>query len=278
MSEINPINISNQQNNLPAIQEINIKPENIDSVYATEKLEQDRTKFNESFFELPLNNENAQGAKAFYSGLINNKESLCQDLNLTSEEYDALSCVAMALASQETGMGFEERYDKENNGSIVDIGRDIGIIFKNLIGKKGSASSGLTQMKVYDLVSGQDGKIKVLFEKYGIKAKNKISNNLYENPDKAAAATMIMLSELADENYNQYKSILSNSHNEIRGNLDPTLSDEECINIGLEILTAIQDAYKDMRPSKQEKLRNGFKDWLLSYNGFENTKECDCIY
>ena len=186
--------------------------EDISILYTTEKVEKDRTTFSESFNEVLLDSSE-QGAK-FLSGLKENKDSLCSELGLTSEQYDSLACVALALASQETGMGEEKGYESENTG----IGKFIRGIAKQIDVWRGgaSASSGLTQMKIYDFLNGDKltDEQKDILTRYGIEANGVAKDNLYANPDKAAIATMVVLTSIY-ENYDDYKEVLSTEHQKI---------------------------------------------------------------
>ena len=126
-----------------------IQLEDISILYTTDKKEEDRTTFEETFNNVYVN-DSGQGQK-FLSGLIDNKENLMKELGLTEDQYDSLACTALALASQETGMGQEEGYNEENKG----IGKLFRGILKQIDVLRGgaSASSGLTQMKIYDFIN-----------------------------------------------------------------------------------------------------------------------------
>ncbi len=239
--------------------------EDISILYTTEKVEKDRTTFSESFNEVLLDSSE-QGAK-FLSGLKENKDSLCSELGLTSEQYDSLACVALALASQETGMGEEKGYESENTG----IGKFIRGIAKQIDVWRGgaSASSGLTQMKIYDFLNGDKltDEQKDILTRYGIEANGVAKDNLYANPDKAAIATMVVLTSIY-ENYDDYKEVLSTEHQKIGESItdDPSkLAEIEAR--GNELLDDIYEVYKGASDSKKIEIRETFKQWLLSTNG-----------
>ncbi|HIS89667.1 TPA: hypothetical protein IAA87_09655 [Candidatus Avigastranaerophilus faecigallinarum] len=239
--------------------------EDISILYTTEKVEKDRTTFSESFNEVLLDSSE-QGAK-FLSGLKENKDSLCSELGLTSEQYDSLACVALALASQETGMGEEKGYESENTG----IGKFIRGIAKQIDVWRGgaSASSGLTQMKIYDFLNGDKltDEQKDILTRYGIEANGVAKDNLYANPDKAAIATMVVLTSIY-ENYDDYKEVLSTEHQKIGESItdDPSkLAEIEAR--GNELLDDIYEVYKGASDSQKIEIRETFKQWLLSTNG-----------
>ena len=200
------------QNNLDETNLFDI--EKIDSVYVTTKPEDKRTTFDETFQERFLDEKDALDGKLFLDGLKNNKydsalqnkngepkiltTGLVTDLGLTEQQYDALSCVALALASQETGMGLEKGYAEENTG----IGKVVRTFLKGIheqFFNGGSASSGLTQMKIQDFADGyakyDPEKYKLLCD-YGIVSGEGKVVDLFKNPDKAAVATMIVLSDI----------------------------------------------------------------------------------
>jgi len=110
MDEINS-NIGSFKNNQDKLQNqaqsVNIDTESINSVFVTCKKEDKRTTFAGTFKEVDFEYAPTKQGQEFLEGLKKNKESLMADLGLGEEEYDALSCVALALASQETGMGLE---------------------------------------------------------------------------------------------------------------------------------------------------------------------------
>lgn len=239
--------------------------EDISILYTTEKVEKDRTTFSESFNEVLLDSSE-QGAK-FLSGLKENKDGLCSELGLTSEQYDSLACVALALASQETGMGEEKGYESENTG----IGKFIRGIAKQIDVWRGgaSASSGLTQMKIYDFLNGDKltDEQKDILTRYGIEANGVAKDNLYANPDKAAIATMVVLTSIY-ENYDDYKEVLSTEHQKIGESItdDPSkLAEIEAR--GNELLDDIYEVYKGASDSQKIEIRETFKQWLLSTNG-----------
>lgn len=242
-----------------------IELEDISILYTTEKTEEKRSTFDETFNEVSLT-ESEQGEK-FLSGLKENKTGLCEDLGLTSDQYDSLACVALALASQETGMGEEKGYESENTG----IGKFFRGIAKQIDVWRGgsSASSGLTQMKIYDFLNGDKltTEQKNILKEYGIEAKGISNNNLYQNPDKAAIATMVVLTSIY-ENYDDYKEVLSTEHEKVGASIaeDPSKL-EEIEARGNELLNDIYEVYKGASDSQKIEIRETFKQWFLSTNG-----------
>ncbi|MBQ3640703.1 hypothetical protein II906_02060 [bacterium] len=247
----------------------NINLDEITTIFTTEKKEDKRTTFDETFTERALDDKKAKQGKKFLEGLKNNKDSLAADLGLTSEQYDALACIALGLASQETGMGLEDGYKAENTSvNPVKWARDIAKKVGSALGKTGSASSGLTQMKIYDFMqkgSLSDNEISIL-EKYGIKASSVTSNNLYKNPDKAAVATMVVLKNIS-EDYDVYKQKILDAHKKAGEKVEPELTSGQAIVKGCQLLSDITHAYNDMPNDKQNEVRQTLKQWFLSGDG-----------
>ena len=242
--------------------EQDIKLEDISIMYTTEKKEEDRSTFDATFKEVPL--DQTPEGKKFLNGLISNKNSLMKDLNLESEEYDNLACIALALASQETGMGEEKGYDSENKG-ILSLFRKFAKLFDD-----SSASSGLTQMKIYDFLNSDKpltDKEKAIIKKYGITAKGKSTNNLYKNPDKSAVATMVILSSISN-NYDNYKNTLASEHEKLEKEFKKNgITPADALKKGENILDNIVKIYDNIDESKtQSKFRETLKQFFLSQN------------
>jgi len=174
------------------------------------------------------------------------------------------SCLALALASQETGMGSEVGYMEENTG-FGKIVRGVKKFGHVLIGG-GSASSGLTQMKINDFVNKKlsDDEVKLL-KSLGVKAFFLNTNNLFDNPDKAAAATIVVLNLFA-ANYDEYKNMLKNNHEEIGKAFTDSLTEAERIALGEQKIAEIMEVYVSVPNDVKSELRNAFKDWLKSAN------------
>ncbi len=250
--------------------ENDIRLEDISIMYTTEKTEENRSTFDETFKEVPVNQ--TPDGKKFLEGLINNKESLSKELGLGSEEYDNLACVALALASQETGMGEEKGYDSENKG-IKKLVRSFLKLFDD-----SSASSGLTQMKIHDFLNSDTKlteKEKQIIESYGIQSTGKSSNNLYNNPDKSAIATMVVLSSIAN-NYDNYKNVLNSKHEELaNGFTNP----DDALQKGNEILNNIINFYVNISNSdSQQEFRETLKQFILSEDGTKIGNNIDKNY
>ena len=266
--EINncPIGSNLNQNEIKTkYEKDDIDLEDISILYTTEKVEKDRSTFSETFKEVSLNN--SEEGEKFLSGLKENKDSLCEELGLTSEQYDSLACIALALASQETGMGEETGYDSENTG----IGKFFrGIAKKFDVWRGGaSASSGLTQMKIYDFLNSDKltDEQKDILKSHGIEANSVSDDNLYNNPDKAAIATMVVLTSIY-ENYDDYKEVLSSEHQKIGESITDDPSELEGIEArGNELLDNIYEVYKGASDSQKIEIRETFKQWFLSTNG-----------
>ena len=247
----------------------NFEVEKIDTIFTTEKEEFSRKDFEETFDEKDINDKKSEQGKKFHEGLTKNKSSLMKDLGLSDDEYDSLACIAMALASQETGMGLEKGYKAENtDGNIEKILRDKAIEAGDKISSsQPSASSGLTQIKIHDYMENPE--IKETLEKYGIVSENKVRNNLYSEPDKAAVATMVILADIAKNSYSKYENALEEVHQKIRTTLDPNLTDEQCVKKGENALKILEDVYNKCTiddSGKFSRTNTGqiLTNWLLS--------------
>ncbi len=248
--------------NSPSKEE-NINLEDISILYTTEKTEENRTSFDETFNQTKVSSDK-NGAK-FLNGLIDNKSTLCEELNITEEQYDALACIALALSSQETGMGHEKGYVDENTG-IGGAARKLMKKVHSWFGG-GSASSGMTQMKIYDFLNGNTltAEQKEIMKSHGIEAKGIATNNLYANPDKAAVATIVVLSSIAS-NYDEYLNVLKTSHNETKSQISE-LNSTQFLDAGNKRINNIKEIYNKSDENKQKKIRETFKQVLLSTNG-----------
>lgn len=247
-----------------------INLEDISILYSTDKVESKRTTFENTFTEIETDDTADTDGEKFLEGLKENKTALIKDLGLSESEYNNLACIALALASQETGMGNEEGYKSENTGA-GGFFRKIGKWFDvNLFGGS-SASSGLTQMKIYDFINGDKltQEQKDILKDYGIEAKGVATNNLYENPDKAAVATMVVLTSIY-ENYDEYKNVLSEEHTKLEDKLGLNTDEAktEAEKKGEEILNNFTNLYNNISdPEEKSKTREALKDWLMASNG-----------
>lgn len=269
----NQTNIA-QNGNIQGNNKKNIDIEEIEFLFATEMVEDKRTDFDSTFESIEVSSkavgggeEDNEQARLFYQGLNDNKAYLCEKLGISEEKYDSLACVALALASQETGMGDEKGYQSENEG-IGKFFRGVAKwVDKNIRGGM-SASSGLTQMKIYEYINENglpEDKKQILLD-LGIQVDGITDNNLYSEPDKAAISTMVLLADL-NENYDGYTSKLSEYHNEVASEIsnDPEELEDAKQN-GNEVLNKISTAFKTLPADEQEELRNAFKDVLLAKN------------
>lgn len=266
----NDIKIYNENNQSKQVK--NLELEEIEFLFETEKTEGRRKDFDSTFEAIDVSSKAVGGgeqntqATEFFNGLKDNKSSLCEKLGISEEKYDGLSCVALALASQETGMGQEKGYVEENTGIRAKI-RGFLKEIDNLRGGK-SASSGLTQLKIYDHMQANglpEDKRQILTES-GIKATDIADNNLYSEPDKSAIATMVLLSDL-DEKYDVYKDKMTEEHKKIGADISKDTNKlKEAEQNGNDILNKISTSFKSLDSYDQKKLRNQFKDVLLAEN------------
>ncbi len=249
---------------VPRQENDDIELENISILYTTEKQEDERTTFSQTFSE--KNIEETEFGEAFLNGLIDNKDDLSSRLGLSSEEYDKLACISLALASQETGFGEEDGFKSENEG----LGHFVRSFLKKIhsIFGGGSSSSGLTQIKINDFLNGDvlTDEQKQVLNDFGVESTGVSKNNLYSEPDKSAIATMVVLTALFD-NYDNYVDKLEKENQNISKQLNDGLSDEQKYQKGLDVLNNIKDVYDTSTNEEKEEIRTTFKQWMLSQNG-----------
>lgn len=256
-----------------------IELEDISILYTTEKQEDERTTFEETFNKVFA--ADAEDGQKFLNGLIENKASLMKDLGLTDDQYDSLACISLALASQETGMGYENGYNEENSG-LGGIIRKFGKWVDTKILGGTSASSGMTQMKIYDFLN-EPNKLSEeqcnILKEYGITADGVATNNLYSEPDKAAIATMVALTAIT-EHYDDYKEVLSSENKNLEQKLNLN-SDEEKASAkekGDNIISNISGTYENASDKQKAEIRRTFKQWLLSINESKKGNKVDDNY
>lgn len=243
-------------------EDININ--DISILYTTEKEESKRTSFSDTYSETKL--KDAEQGNKFLQGLKDYRNTLTEKLGLSSEQYDSLACIALALASQETGMGFENGYDSENQSIgkfFRSIAKQIDVWFGGA-----SASSGLTQMKIYDFMNSDklSQSQKDILTDLGVEVYGISDNNLYSEPDKSAAATIVVLDSIVST-YDKYVEVLAENHSETGKNLNDGLTESQRIDKGNDILNKISDIYQKSGDADKVKIRSAFKQWLLSQNG-----------
>lgn len=243
-----------------------IELNDISILYTTDKTEDKRSEFANSFSLVDVS-QSQQGEK-FLTSLKENKTALMGRLGLSDEQYDTLACVALGLASQETGMGEEKGYVSENTPGVRkwlrDRAKDWGI------GGSASASSGVTQMKIYEFLNEQ-GKmtpeLQQVLKDFGITANSKSQNNLYNNPDKAAIATIVVLKSIND-NYDDYTAMLSDAHKQMEDEITESPEQLPILEAkGHEVLNNILEVYRNAPDDQKIEIRNGLKMWLLAQNG-----------
>ena len=235
---------------------------NIGTFYTTRLNDRDRTDFSNTF-QCVSPNESEQG-KRFWKGLVSNMEALTEELQIPKSEYINLACISMALATQETGMGEERGYVGENIGLHKAI-RNTGKRIQKLLKPAGSASSGLTQIKIFDFMTSTDKltpRQKEILINHGIEAKSYTKNNLFTSPEKAAIATIVALKSIED-NYENYENRLKEKHAEVEQRIDPKLKATR----GYEIIDEIKNVYDSTKGSKKDAIRIAFKHWLLAVDG-----------
>ena len=243
--------------------------------YATNLPEDERSTFDESFPEgarfkvedehLYTKGSDCSQPYEFFNSLIDNKQYLTNTLDLSSEEYDALTCIALGLASQETGMGMEDGYLEEQSGFNAMI-RNLGI---NLLSKH-SASSGLTQIKIYDQMENIERFYSSIMKQKGVEATSKTDDNL-NNPEYSAIATMVVLKTIM-LNYDEYQKTINENHENLAQEFENKGIDaQEAEEKGFDYLSQIYEKYQNSSDEEKVEIRLAFKQLLKSTDG--STKE-----
>ncbi|MBE7708446.1 MAG: hypothetical protein E7Z88_07050 [Cyanobacteria bacterium SIG27] len=290
----------------------------IEALYFTNDTEKERTTFKGTFTEYNTNisdHEASAGATEgyqFYKALIDCKENnvskdgkprtgLMERLNISSEEYDAFACIALAIGSQETGLGYEIEYTNENTtledvndlrdvGDLVHTyGRKFGKAFiampviRNIAGlfgvKDDSASSGITQLKIYDQMQEMSEWEKGILKEYGIETSKLLGkgfDNLASDPEKSAVATMVVLKRIKDnyseningDNVDSYKGTMTKAFNELQEEyIAKGESPQEALEKGFDSLANIYNYYQSINDEdKKLEIRTAIKDAFIAYD------------
>lgn len=135
-----------------------------------------------------------QEGKDMAAALSREKQALIEDLGIDNDTYNELAMLTLGLAGQETDFGSpiaglkkgHPYYMKENTPWIVDLVKNCCVKIKHPFSKTKTSfnSRGLTQMKIS---SYTDENVKELLAKHDITPEN------LREPEKAAIATMIVL-------------------------------------------------------------------------------------
>lgn len=301
----------------------NSQLEEIDALYFTNDMEKERTTFDGTYTEYNTDvseHEVSAGATEgynFYKSLIDCKENnyskdgkprtgLREKLDISSEEYDSLACIALAIGSQETGLGYELEYANENTtlddvdslrdaGNLINTyGRKLGKCFialpivRNIAGafgvKDDSASSGITQLKIYDHMQKMNEWDKGILKEYGIEATNKGFDNLASDPEKSAIATMVVLKNIKDNYYQNangdeidgYKGTMTTAFDELKEEyISKGENPEEAINKGFNCLADIYNYYQTVDDDTQLAIRTAIKDAFIAHDDTTYEKRYD---
>ena len=261
-------------------QPISVNIDGIDNLYLTSQTEEERTTFSETFpeenqYSTHISSQQASAkrqidAHEFWDALCDFREdnpkkgvtSLRDRLELSDDEYDSLACIALGIATQETGMGWENEYKNEQDG-LDGLIRKLGIIG---IGEH-SASSGMTQIKIYDQIKELDTWDKGILSEYGIKTSSGVFGKGFDNlndPKKSAVATMVVLKNIMDK-YNEYQSNMNERHNEIaqefeQKGLDPNSAQET----GFNYMSQIYSHFQSATPDEQMQIKDSMAYLFLS--------------
>lgn len=296
----------------------------INELYSTDLVENQRGTFDETFTTIDVSGELSYGSEVdgtwsknndtddgivFYSALNSQeapedyndsigsnkeydfsqiKKLLCFNLEIDEETYDALACVALALASQETGMGNEEGYKSENTKNTMDkTSRDTVINGKNILGNiingikslfnkeeevPGSASSGLTQLKIDDFLNDPETNqnwYSAMMKQLGIESNSPTDNNLYEKPEYSAIATMFKLKTILDD-YKDYSRAMDKYHDALGEKLsqENEINENEVLEKGYNYVLDIYQTYENIDDEDEKvKFRTAVKGWIMAKNG-----------
>lgn len=159
--------------------------------YVNRKLNQDTIE-NDVNLYISADNANVSHknskAECFINGLISQKPKLQSALKLSDQEYNNLALLAIGIANEETCMGLGYLYTAKY------LCPPPFEFYKYCQGKV--LSKGLSNIKIEQK---QQNKTRALLDQFGINA-----DNIYEH-DKAAAATIIMLTEYKNTYEREYK-------------------------------------------------------------------------
>lgn len=210
---------------------------------------------------------NFKEGQEFLEGITKYEDKIRSTFNMSEEKYDAFTCLALGIAARETDTGEDKEYQSENGG----VGKFFRFIGKQVQMGRGadSASSGITQMKIYDFLNSNrlTSKEVEFLKNVGIDVQDKFENNLYEKPDLAAVATLVVLNNI-NNNYQNYEDTVKNENSKTRERLDKNLTDEQCYEKGGEILNKFVKFYQGVSKSDDKiELRSYFREWLMSANG-----------
>lgn len=264
----------------------------IQEFYITNQEEDKRTSFDNTFRIENLYNENGSRGDGkyaddseyvecfrFYDALEDNKQYLMNTLDIESDEYDSMCCVALAIASQETGMGHEDGYQEEQVKNMFD---SFGNFFTTITRKAGiwlfsdnSQSSGLTQIKIHDQFQNvfQDWDISALRQR-GVKVDGKLSDNL-EIPEVAAIATIGVLKTIMD-NFDEYKATLDRKHAEMAKNFDlQGITPAEAEQKGFDYLSDMYTFFESASKEDKAEIQDALCQWLKSTDGSTKKNKSD---
>ena len=238
-------------------------------------------------------------AYKFYETITSDdtKEMMCRQFNLEEEEYDALACIGLALASQETGMGFEDGYNEENEegnknkkerdtkiqianflddvGMLKPISKFLGMFGVDIAQEAQSASSGITQIKIDDMFNNSkfnSNWTNQVLKYLNVESESVTKNNIYENPDLSAYATMGYLITLYAD-YSSYEGAMEAYHTNISNKLqkENIIGYNKALEEGYNSILSIYDTYinigKENNLTEQKNFRDIAKNWVLSVNG-----------
>lgn len=264
-------------------QPVSANVDGIDNLYLTSQTEEERTTFSETFpeknqYSTHISSQQASAkrqidAHEFWDALCDFREdnpkkgvmSLRDRLELSDDEYDSLACIALGIATQETGMGWENEYKNEQDG-IDGLIRKLGIIG---IGEH-SASSGMTQIKIYDQIKELDTWDKGILAEYGIKTSSGILGKGFDNLNdarKSAVSTMVILKNIMD-NYDNYQANMNERHNEIAQQFeDKGINSQAAQETGFNYMSQIYNYFQNATPDEQMQIKDSMAGLFLAENG-----------
>ncbi len=175
--------------------------------------------------ELPIISKNPL-ITDFTQSLVDNKSKIQSLLDISDEDYNLYSKLAIGIAKEETLFGLSEGYSwKKNVPHLVRLGKKIIPFIED-----GSLSKGLTNLKIDDIGKQE----KETLNRLGVSVKD-----IY-NPEKAAIASIVHLHFL-NKIYNNYQNGLAQTQQ------NPLTREE--------YLLAVWKGYRLLTNSENEKLR-----------------------
>lgn len=132
-------------------------------------------------------------AAKFYKSLRTNKAALMKALNITSDEYNQYSALALKISKEESSFGLNRKYKLYHLAERTLLGTKFISTARKFLSGEGFLSLGMTRFKI----SKAPAEEKELFKQFGITFEKNRSNIL--KPEQSAVATIIHLANMGKE-------------------------------------------------------------------------------